>query len=96
MGAAYLCAIAGIGNEHTDCNTMAYIQSWISRLEEDNRLIVQAAANAQKAIDLIVGTTFEEEITRGDRWDYCANLPVRGRVHRTGEVSMADKDTFSN
>jgi antirestriction protein ArdC len=62
MAAAYLCAIAGIGNEHTDCNTMAYIQSWISRLEEDNRLIVQAAA-AQKAIDLIVGTTFEEEIT---------------------------------
>jgi antirestriction protein ArdC len=63
MGAAYLCAIAGIGNEHTDRNTTAYIQSWVSRLEEDNRLIVQAAANAQKAIDLIVGTTFEEEIT---------------------------------
>jgi antirestriction protein ArdC len=63
MGAAYLCAIAGIANEHTDRNTTAYIRSWISRLEEDNRLIVQAAANAQKAIDLIVGTTFEEEIT---------------------------------
>ena len=63
MGAAYLCAIAGIANEHTDRNTTAYIQSWISRLEEDNRLIVHAAANAQKAVDLIVGTTFEEEIT---------------------------------
>ena len=56
MGAAYLCAIADIGNEHTDRNTIAYIQNWISRLEEDNRLIVQAAANAQNAIDLIVGT----------------------------------------
>jgi antirestriction protein ArdC len=63
MGAAYLCAIAGIANEHTDRNATAYIQSWISRLEEDNRLIVQAAANAQKAVDLIVGTTFEEELT---------------------------------
>jgi antirestriction protein ArdC len=63
MGAAYLCAIAGIANEHTDRNTTAYIQSWIAQLENDNRLIVHAAANAQKAVDLIVGTTFEEEIT---------------------------------
>jgi antirestriction protein ArdC len=61
--AAYLCTIAGIANEHTDRNTTAYIQSWITRLEEDNRLIVQAAANAQKAVDLIAGLTFEEEIT---------------------------------
>ena len=58
MGAAYLCAIAGIANEHTDRNTTAYIQNWITRLEEDNRLIVHAAANAQKAVDLIVGTSF--------------------------------------
>lgn len=49
MGVTYLCAIAGIANEHTDRNTTAYIQSWISRLEEDNQLIPQAAANAQKA-----------------------------------------------
>jgi antirestriction protein ArdC len=63
MGAAYLCAIAGIANDHTDRNTTAYIQSWISQLEDDNRLIVHAAANAQKAVDVIVGTTFEEEIT---------------------------------
>jgi len=61
MGAAFLCAIAGIANEHTDRNTTAYIQNWIEKLEEDNRLIVQAAANAQRAVDLILGSTFEEE-----------------------------------
>ena len=61
MGAAFLCAIAGIANEHTDRNTTAYIQSWISKLEEDNRLIVHAAANAQRAVDCILGSTFEEE-----------------------------------
>jgi antirestriction protein ArdC len=32
MGAAYLCAVAGIANEHTDRNTTAYIQSWIAAL----------------------------------------------------------------
>ncbi|MGD0442951.1 MAG: zincin-like metallopeptidase domain-containing protein [Edaphobacter sp.] len=61
MGAAFLCAIAGIANEHTDRNTTAYIQNWIEKLEEDNRLIVHAAANAQRAVDLILGNTFEEE-----------------------------------
>ncbi len=61
MGAAFLCAIAGIANEHTDRNTTAYIQNWIEKLKEDNRLIVHAAANAQRAVDLILGSTFEEE-----------------------------------
>ena len=60
MGAAFLAAIAGIANEHTDRNTTAYIQNWISKLQEDNRLIVHAAANAQKAVDSILGSTFED------------------------------------
>jgi antirestriction protein ArdC len=68
MGAAFLCAIAGIANENTERNTTAYIQNWISKLEEDNRLVVHAAANAQRAVDLILGTSFEnvganEELT---------------------------------
>jgi antirestriction protein ArdC len=61
MGAAFLCAMARIANEHTDRNTTAYIQNWIEKLEEDNCLIVHAAANAQRAVDLILGSTFEEE-----------------------------------
>jgi antirestriction protein ArdC len=61
MGAAYLCAIAGIANDQTDRNTTAYLQSWIAKLEEDNRLIVHAAANAQRAVDSIMGTTFEDQ-----------------------------------
>ena len=46
MGAAFLCAIASIANGHTDRNATAYIQHWIEKLEEDNRLIAHAAANA--------------------------------------------------
>jgi antirestriction protein ArdC len=32
MGAAFLCAIAGISNERTEKNTTAYLQNWISVL----------------------------------------------------------------
>ncbi len=60
-GAAFLCAVAGIANQHTERNTTAYLQNWIAKLEGDNRLILQAAAAAQKAVDLITGNTREEE-----------------------------------
>ena len=69
MGAAFLCAIAEIANEHTDRNTTAYLQSWIAKLEEDNRLIVHAAANAQRAVDTIIGTTFEDEADSSEETD---------------------------
>jgi antirestriction protein ArdC len=64
-GAAFLSAIAGIANNHTERNTTAYLQNWITRLEADNRLIVQAAAHAQKAVDLITGYTFAPEQEEG-------------------------------
>jgi antirestriction protein ArdC len=67
----------GIGI-HTDRNTTAYLQNWISQLKKDNRLIVQAGANAQKAVDLILGTTFEDqgETEQRDEEAAASGLPV--------------------
>lgn len=59
MGAAYLCAEAGIDN--TLPNSAAYISNWKSRLQDDPTLIVKAAGKAQKAADFILGTTFEKD-----------------------------------
>jgi antirestriction protein ArdC len=59
MGAAFLCAIADIANENTERNTTAYIQNWISKLQEDNRLIIHAAGNAQRAVDSILGISLD-------------------------------------
>jgi antirestriction protein ArdC len=56
MGAAYLCAIAGVENRTID-NSAAYIGSWLRRLNDDARLIVQAAAQAQRAADFIMGAS---------------------------------------
>jgi antirestriction protein ArdC len=57
MGAAMLCGIAGIDNLD---QSAAYVDHWASRLREDSKLVVQAAAQAQKAADLILGETFED------------------------------------
>ncbi|MCY7854992.1 zincin-like metallopeptidase domain-containing protein [Bacillus spizizenii] len=62
MGAAMLCGIAGIENNTIE-NSASYIKSWLSALKDDNRLIFHASAQAQKAVDYILGNTEEEQIS---------------------------------
>lgn len=57
MGAAMLCGMAGIDNQD---ESASYVGGWLKRLQDDRKLVIQAAAQAQKAADLILGTTFEE------------------------------------
>jgi antirestriction protein ArdC len=60
LGAAFLCGHASI--ENTIQNSAAYLKNWLEALQADNKLIVQAAAQAQKAADFILDTKFEDAI----------------------------------
>jgi antirestriction protein ArdC len=60
LGAAFLCSEAGIDAAVLD-NSASYIQSWLRRLEDDPKFIVQAAARAQKAADYILKREREAE-----------------------------------
>ena len=62
MGASFLCGHAGI-TESTIENSAAYIQGWLELFRNDTTLLVQAAAQAQRAADFILGVKREE----GDR-----------------------------
>lgn len=53
MGAAFLCGEAGIISDTFD-NSAAYIKSWLSALKDDKKLVIHAAAQAQKAADYIL------------------------------------------
>lgn len=55
IGAAFLLHAIGIESEKSDENSVAYIQSWMSALQKDKRLIVSAASQAEKAVRLIMG-----------------------------------------
>lgn len=59
LGASFLCGIAGLSIAG-DEQSAAYIANWIQRFRESRMLIVQSAAAAQKAVDLILGTAAEE------------------------------------
>jgi len=54
MSAAYLCAEAGISPAVLE-NQAAYIAGWLKKLRDDRKLLVHAAAQAQKAADYILG-----------------------------------------
>lgn len=58
MGAAFLCGIAGIENATIE-NSAAYIDGWRRVLKSDSKIVVHAAASAQRAVDSILGTKFE-------------------------------------
>ncbi len=60
MGAAFLCGDAGILDTRID-QTAAYIDGWLRSLRNDRKLVVTAAAQAQKAADYILNRSFQTE-----------------------------------
>lgn len=60
MGSAFLSGMTGIAAK-TLPNSAAYLQHWIKVLRGDKKLLVHAAANAQKAADLILGIKFADK-----------------------------------
>ena len=54
MGAAFLCAEAGISPVVIE-NQAAYVAGWLKKLGDDRKLLVHAAAQAQHAADFILG-----------------------------------------
>ena len=60
MGAAYLCGISGISHATIE-NSAAYIQGWRDSISKDSKLVVLAAAQAQKAVNYILGRQEDDD-----------------------------------
>lgn len=54
LGSVMICNQLGIDTEKSFVNSVAYLQSWIDALENDNKMIVWAASRAEKAADFII------------------------------------------
>jgi antirestriction protein ArdC len=57
MGSAFLCAEARISPAVIE-NQVAYVAGWLSKLREDRKLLVYAAAQVQKAADFMLNRQF--------------------------------------
>ena len=62
MSAAMLCAVAGISNATIELSA-SYIESWLSAFRTNKKMLVVAAAKAQKAADYILNRHVGEEYT---------------------------------
>jgi len=56
LGSAFLAGYCGIENR-TINNSAAYLANWLQALRQDNRTIVIAGSQAQKATDMILGVS---------------------------------------
>jgi len=54
MGSAFLAGICGFHTEDVFTSNVAYLQNWSKKLQGEPDLIVKAASEAQKAVDLIL------------------------------------------
>jgi antirestriction protein ArdC len=56
FGGAFLCAEAGISNA-VICNQASYVAGWLKKVRDDRKLLIHAAAQAQRAADYILNRT---------------------------------------
>ena len=54
MGSGFLGAMAGIDTAPVEKNRVAYLQNWLAALKNDKRLVISAAAQAQRAVDYLL------------------------------------------
>jgi antirestriction protein ArdC len=59
MTSAFLCGEAGISQE-TIQQSASYIENWSAKFKDDTKIVVCAAAAAQKATDYILNRKFSE------------------------------------
>ena len=59
MGAAYLSGHAGILHRTVE-QSASYVAGWLKALKNDNKLVIQAAGQAQKAADHILNVKWEK------------------------------------
>jgi hypothetical protein len=62
LGAAFLSNEAGILDSVRFENSAAYFASWIQKLENDPRMVVSAASQAQRSSDFIMGIEHKEPL----------------------------------
>lgn len=60
MTAAFLCGEAGV-LPATVNNSVAYLQGWGAKLKDDTKMIINAAAAAQRAADYILNREYSEQ-----------------------------------
>lgn len=61
FAAAFLCGVTGTALVETTQNSASYLKTWAAKLKDDPKLLINAAAAAQKAADYVLDGPQEKE-----------------------------------
>lgn len=61
FAAAFLCGVTGTALPETTQNSASYLKTWAAKLKDDPKLLINAAAAAQKAADYVLDGPQEKE-----------------------------------
>ena len=70
MGAAMLCGTAGLSDQTLSASA-AYIKSWLENLQNDPRMVIQAASKAQQAVNYILGLVSDHQPLVSEKESAC-------------------------
>lgn len=62
IGSCFLCNKIGIDSEKVFENSVAYIQGWLEKFNNDVKMLPMAAQMAQKAVDYILGNEYKKVV----------------------------------
>ena len=110
MTSAILCAQTGMDSPETFDNSASYISSWLRALRNDKKLVISAAAQAQRASEMVAGPSHKAKQAAPSlpadqaRWDTChvtrngAARPTPSGSELAGDspfrAALAALDTF--
>jgi len=81
LGAAFLSNEAGILTNLQFENSSAYLSSWIQKFQNDPRMIVSAASQAQRGADFVLGIEHKESLNE---------IPMNSESFSTPSISEPD------
>lgn len=67
FASAMLCGLTGVATDSSVENSAAYCRGWAAKLRDDPKLLVIAAAQAQKAADLVLDVAAYQEVAEETR-----------------------------
>lgn len=72
MGAAMLCADAGITCDDLVADSASYIASWLRTIKEDSKMVIRAASQATRAAEYIVAGHVADQVQDADASELAA------------------------
>ena len=79
IGSSFLCGQVGI-LDRTINNSAAYLNSWLKKFQDDTKLIVHAAAQAQRGVDFILNVSNQAEESAQSKGTEDAPAPAQDPV----------------